>query len=193
MSNLAYAARPLLADFLSTLVFVALVVLKVDVRLAVVAATAVGVGQVVVLKLRGRPVASLQWLSLGLVLVSGAASLLTHDPRFVMAKPTVVYLIVAGAMLQRGWMLRYLPPAAAGHAEDVMVAFGYVWAGLMAFTAVANLVVAAAFTASWAAFVAVFPLGSKLGLFAVQYGVVRRVARRRILAAGAGRPATAEA
>lgn len=185
MNPLLHAARPLLADFLSTLVFVVLIALKVDVVLAVAAAAAVGVGQVVLLKLRGAPVASLQWLSLGLVLVSGAASLVTHDPRFVMAKPTVIYLIVAAAMLQRGWMLRYMPPIAAGHAEDVMIAFGYVWAGLMAVSAAANLVVAVAFPQAWAAFMAVFPIASKLSLFAVQYLTVRRITRRRIMTARA--------
>ena len=183
MSNFVYAARPLLADFLSTLVFVALMALKVDVQVAVLIAAGVGVGQVAVLKLRGRPIANLQWLSLALVVVSGAASLVTHDPRFVMAKPTVVYLIVAAAMLQRGWMLRYLPPIAAHHAAGVMTAFGYVWAGLMALTALANLVVAVAFAELWTAFIAVVPLASKAALFLIQYVVVHRLARRRIIAA----------
>ncbi|MFN3523308.1 MAG: septation protein IspZ [Phenylobacterium sp.] len=184
MNPLLHAARPLLADFLSTLVFVVLIALKVDVVWAVAAAAGVGLGQVALLKLRGAPVAALQWLSLALVLVSGAASLFTHDPRFVMAKPSVVYLIVSAAMLQRGWMLRYMPPVAAGHAEDVMIAFGYVWAGLMALSAAANLVVAVAWPHHWAAFMAVFPLASKAGLFGVQYLTTHRIVRRRIRSAG---------
>jgi len=185
VKDLAFAARPLLADFLSTLVFVVLMLLHVDVRFAIAAAVVAGAGQVVFLKLRHRPVAALQWLSLGLVLVSGAASLLTHDPRFVMAKPSVVYLLVAWAMLQRGWMLRYTPPAARDHVADLMIGFGYAWAGLMALSAAANLLVATLFAAHWTAFIAIFPLGSKIGLFIVQFAVVRTIARRRIIAARA--------
>jgi intracellular septation protein A len=191
MNAFVFAARPLLADFLSTLVFVILMALHVDVVVAIAAATALGAGQVIYLKLRGRPVASLQWLSLGLVLVSGAASLLTHDPRFVMAKPSVIYLLVAWAMLERGWMLRFVPPVARGHVEDVMIGFGYVWAGLMVFSAAANLAVAVFWTPQWTLFVSVFPLASKAALFLVQFAVVRAHAKRRIRAAQA--PAGLEA
>lgn len=182
MKTFAHAARPLLLDFLSTLVFVALMALKVDVRVAVVAGAAVGVGQVAYLIVRRRPVALMQWMSLGLVLASGGASFLTHDPRFVMAKPTIILLIVAAGMMQRGWMLRYIPPVAAGRADDVMIAFGYVWAGLMALSAVANLVVAVFFTPWWTAFIAIVPLASKIGLFVVQYATVRLVIVRRMRA-----------
>lgn len=181
MHPLLYAARPLVMDFLATIVFLILVALKVDPTLAAGVAIAIGVGQVAVLKLTGRPVAPLQWLGLGLVLVFGTASLLTHDIRFLMVKPTVIYLLIGGAMLQRGWMLRYMPPIATGHAEDVMVAFGYVWAGLMFLSAVANAVVAIAFTDHWVAFMAIFPMASKIALFAVQYLTTRAVVRRRIL------------
>jgi intracellular septation protein len=183
MSPLLYAARPLLLDFLSTIVFLALVALKVDPTIAAGVAIAIGVGQVLFLKLTGRPVAPLQWMGLGLVLVFGTASLLTHDIRFLMVKPTIIYLLIGGVMLKRGWMLRYMPPAASGHGEDVMVAFGYVWAALMLVTAIANAVVAIAFTAYWVTFMAIFPAATKFGLFAIQYVVTRTVVRRRILAA----------
>ena len=129
MHPLLYAARPLVLDFLATIAFLVLVALKVDPTLAAGIAIVIGVGQVAVLKLLKRPIAPLQWLGLGLVLVFGTASLLTHDIRFLMVKPTIIYLLVGGFMLKRGWMLRYMPPIAAGHGEDIMVAFGYVWAG----------------------------------------------------------------
>ena len=181
MSSLGHAAKPLLLDFLSTIVFLVLIAMKVDPTIAASLAIGLGVAQVLFLKVTGRPVAPLQWMGLGLVLVFGTASLLTHDTRFLMVKPTIVYLLIGGVMLQRGWMLRYLPPVAAGHGEDVMVAFGYVWAGLMLFTAVANAVVAIAFTSHWVAFMAIFPMASKVALFAIQYAVTRRIVRRRII------------
>lgn len=183
MKNLIYAARPLVNDFLSTIFFVVLISAGVEVRIATGCAIAFGVVHVLGLRLLGRPVAALQWAGLGLVLVFGAASLLTHDPRFIMAKPTIIYLAVAAVMLKRGWMLRYMPPIARGHGDDLMIAFGYVWAGLLAFTGIANLVMAVYFTPQWPAFVAVFPLASKIGLFAIQYLTVRHFVRRKVIAA----------
>ena len=183
MHPLIYAARPLVLDFLATIVFLILVALKVDPAIAATVAIAIGVGQVAVLKMMKRPIAPLQWLGLGLVLVFGTASLLTHDMRFLMVKPTIVYLLVGAFMLKRGWMLRYMPPIAAGRGEDVMVVFGYAWAGLMFVSGIANAVVAVAFTDHWVAFMAVFPMASKIALFAIQYLTMRFVVRRRIMAA----------
>lgn len=183
MHPLIYAARPLVLDFLATIVFLVLVALKVDAAIAAGVAIAIGVAQVAILKVINRPIAPLQWLGLALVLVFGTASLLTHDMRFLMVKPTIIYLLVGAFMLQRGWMLRYLPPIAAGHGDDVMVVFGYVWAGLMFVSGVANAVVAVAFTAHWVVFMAIFPTASKVALFAVQYLTMRTVVRRRIIAA----------
>jgi len=189
MQNLLFAARPLANDVLSTLVFALLVALKIDLRVAVGLSVAVGAGQIALALHRRRPVAALQWMSLGLVMVFGAASLVTDDIRFVMIKPSIIYLVIGATMLQRGWMLRYVPPVAVGRVDDVMTAFGYVWATLMFATAAANLVVAYAFTPHWPAFVAVVPMGSKLVLFAIQFRTVGAVARRRIRGAQAACPA----
>lgn len=182
MSSLLFAIRPLAWDFLSTIIFATLVALHVDVRYATAIAVAAGVAQVVGMKALGRRIELLQWAGLGLTLVFGSLSLVTHDPRFVMAKPSIIYAAIAAVMLKRGWMLRYLPAVARGHGSDLMIGWGYAWAGLMALTAVLNLVVAVGFTREWPAFMAVWPLTSKLGLFGIQYVHVRRVVRGRIIA-----------
>lgn len=186
MNNFVYAARPLIQDFFSTIVFVVLVALKVDVRIATGVAIAIGVGQVAWLAYRKQPIAALQWLGLALVLVFGAASFITRDARFIMFKPSIIYVIVGAVMLQRGWMLRYMPPIARGAGEDLMIRFGYVWSALMFVTAAANLWVVMNLTAvQWAAFMAVFPTVSKIVLFAIQYATVRTIVRRRMIAAQA--------
>ena len=182
MQNLMRAARPLGNDLLSSLLFAALVALKVDAQIATLAAIGFGVGHVALWRVLGKPIAPLQWASLALVLTFGTAGLFLHDARFLMAKPTVIYLILAVMMLKRGWMLRYMPPIAVGHSEAVMVSFGYVWAGLMALTAVANLVIAVSFPNLWPAFLAVFPTVSKIGLFAVQFATVRHLTIRSVRA-----------
>ena len=188
MNNLFYAARPILSDMLSTILFAALFSLTKNIYLSTGVAVALGVGQVLYEKLRGKPVPGMQWASLGLVTVLGGATLLPGDPRFVMVKPTVVYLTIGAAMMQRDWMDRYIPPVAKTYIPDsVIIAWGYVWAGMMFLTAIANLVVAVAFGAkAWVLFISVFPLASKIGLFAVHYVSFRWVAlrnRRRELAA----------
>jgi intracellular septation protein len=113
-----------------------------------------------------------------LVIVFGAATLLTRDVRFLMAKPTVVYLILAVVMLKPGWMVRYLPPAAEGRGQDLMTVFGFIWAGLMALTAGLNLLFAIAAPELWPGFLAIFPLASKGVLFAIQYTTMRLLIRR---------------
>jgi intracellular septation protein len=182
MSGLIQAIRPLAWDFLPTIVFAALMALHVDVRIATAAAVGVGLAEVLIVKALRQQVPLLQWAGLGLALVFGTISIVTKDPRFVMVKPTLIYLAIGAVMLKRGWMLRYLPSDAGHHADDLMTRWGYVWAGLMAVTAVANLVFALWFTPQWPAFLAIFPLPSKLALFALQYASVRYIVTRRITA-----------
>jgi intracellular septation protein A len=141
--------------------------------------------QIVWLKLRRQPIDLMQWMSLALVLVFGSASLLTHDPRFVMLKPTVIYVAVGAVMLKKGWMTRYVPPIALLWSRDVSIVFGYVWAGMMLLTAALNLaLVAHGDPKLWAWFLGVFPLSSKLALFAVQYLTMRTITIMRVRAAG---------
>ncbi len=180
MKNLLFAARPLALDLMSTLVFVALSALTHNVLLATAVAVVAGVGRVVYQRVRGEHVNAMQWMSLGLVIVTGAATFLTKDPRFMMAKPSVVYLLVGVAMLERGWMLPYLPPQGREHLDDsVMIGWGRVWAGLMFLTAVLNAAFALGTSlAVWSVFIAVFPVASKVGLFAINFASVKALAIR---------------
>ena len=182
MQNLLHAARPLANDLFSSLLFAALMALGVDARIATLIAMGVGLAHVILWKLLRKPVAPMQWASLALVLTFGTLGLFLHDARFLMAKPTVIYLILTAMMLKPGWMLRYMPPVSVGHGEQAMIMFGYVWAGLMAVTGAANLVIAVQFPQLWPAFLAIFPTASKLGLFAVQYAFMRRITIRSLRA-----------
>jgi intracellular septation protein len=191
MNNLLYAIRPLANDLASSLFFALLLALGADAVTATLWAVGFSVAHVVLMKALRKNIAPLQWASLGLILTFGMAGIFLHDVRFLMAKPTVIYLIVATVMLKRGWMLRYMPPIAAGHGERVMVVFGYVWAGLLAFTGVLNLVFAVWFTESWPLYKAIFPISSKLALFGVQYLTVRHVVRGKVIAEMRAQPQAA--
>lgn len=179
MKNMFQAARVLLLDLASTLLLLAIYLLTDDLLLAVAFGMALGVAQIGREILRKKPVAALQWISVIAVLSSGAATFLTHDPRFVMLKPSVIYTVVGLVMLKRGWMNRYLPPRAAP-VLDVAIIFGYVWAGLMFTSAGLNVALALTLDAkSWAAAISAWGIASKVGLFLIQYLTMTAIGRRR--------------
>lgn len=180
MKNLFQASRVLLLDIASTLLFLAVYLLTGSILLAVALGMALGVGQIAWELARRRPVEALQWLSLLIILVSGTATFFTNDPVFVMLKPTVIYVIVGIVMLRRGWMNRYLPPIALATVPDLGITFGYVWAGLMFFSAALNIALALTLDPSaWAAVKSVWAIGSKLGLFGIQYALMKSTGVRR--------------
>ena len=59
-------------------------------------------------------------------------------------------------------------------------AFGYVWAGLMFFSAALNIFVALNYSViAWGAFMSVYGIASTLGLVVIQYIAMRTVGVRR--------------
>ncbi len=183
---LLLAGKHLVSDLLSTFVFVGMFAVTHSVYASFGLAIAVGLGRIARQTLRRTPIDSMQWLSLFLVVAFGGVALITHNPLFIMLKPTLIYSAVGIVMLRRGWMNRYVPPIAQIHGADVVILFGYVWAVLMFTTAAANLGIALqASHATWAWFIGVFPIASKVGLILVQYTAMRAIIRRRIRAARA--------
>ena len=146
MRILFQSARLLLLDMASTFFFLVLFLLTKNVPLSVTLGVALGVAQIGVQFARGNRIETMEWLSLFVVVASGAATLLTHDPRFVMIKPSVLYVVVGLVMLKPGWMNRYLPPVAKQLVPDVATMFGFVWAGLMFVTSALNIIVALNFS-----------------------------------------------
>ena len=180
MKMLFESAKLLLLDMASTFAFLVLFLITKNVSLSVGLGMTLGVAQIAWQFARKRPIDTMEWLSLFLVLGTGAATLLTDDPRFVMIKPSIIYIIVGVVMLKPGWMNRYLPPVAIEIVPDVAFIFGFVWAGLMFATAALNIIVAANFSvATWATFMSVFAAGSKAALFLIAYATMRVVAIRR--------------
>lgn len=180
MRNLLYALGPMLFDSLGIIAFAILFAAGAGIVPAVVGGTLVAVAVIGYELARGHPIAALQWISLASVLLTAAATLLTGDPRFVMAKPTIVYLIVGTVMLRKGWLNRYIPPEQMALVGDVMDRFGLIWAALMFASAGLNLIVALLFTSWWPLFIGVFPLASKFGLFAIHIAVVHFIGQARL-------------
>jgi len=183
MKNLLRAGRVLASDLASTILFLVIYLATDNLYVAVGLGMALGVAQIGWALYRRQPIGSLQLLSVVLILVSGTATLFTHDPTFVMLKPSVIYCIVGLVMLRRGWMNRYLPERAAPVA-DVATAFGYAWAGLMFGSAALNIALALSLDAkTWAAVMSAWGIASKIALFLVQYAVMTAVGKRRAAAA----------
>jgi intracellular septation protein len=63
---------------------------------------------------------------------------------------------------------------------DVVFIFGFVWSGLMFFSAALNVIVALNFSVvTWASFMPIYAIVSKLGLFLTQYVIMRYIGVRR--------------
>lgn len=176
------ALRLLLADFLSTLVFLVIAAATGNARLAVVAAVATGLIQLLLQLIRHQPIDAMQWFSLLLTLMFGGATLALHDPRFIMAKPSAIHAALGAIMLRRGWMVRYLPDGVARRLPPgLIIGAGQAWAVLMFGLGAANLMVALTLPLwVWSWFISIGALGVKLIMLLGQYVLFRWVAGRHI-------------
>jgi intracellular septation protein len=176
----------LATDFFSTIVFLALYLITGNVVLATSVAIAGAVAQVIYARVRDQPLGFMTYASLALVIVLGSATLLTNDPRFVLAKPSIAHFAIGAIMLKRGWMLRYLPPIVTETIPEYVTVAGYAWAALM--FALGAGVIAVASTGDiklWAIYVSAVAIGAKVAAFAVQYVAFRVLVTSRIRAARA--------
>ena len=174
------------ADFLSTIIFLAIYLTTDNVVLATSVAIAGAVVQVVYARFKGKPLGFMTYASLGLVIVLGAATLLTNDPRFVLAKPSIAHFAIAAIMLKRGWMLRYMPPIVSETIPEYVTAAGYAWAALMLVLGLGTIAVASTGDLKlWAFYVSVVLIGVKLLAFGLQYLAFRLIVTNRIRAARA--------
>jgi intracellular septation protein len=112
-------------DFLSTIVFIALYLITGNVVLATGVAIAGAVVQLIHARIKGLQLGFMTYASLALVIVLGSATLLTDDPRFVLAKPSIAHFAIGAIMLKRGRILRYVPPMVAQTIPEYVTFAGY--------------------------------------------------------------------
>jgi intracellular septation protein A len=175
----------LATDFLSAIVFLALYVATGNMMLAVAVATAGSVAQVIHARIKAQPLGFMTYASLALVIVLGGASILTSDPRFVLAKPAIAHFAIGAIMLKRGWMLRYLPRIVTDTIPEYVTVAGYAWAALMFALGAGTIAVALSGNLwLWGIYVSV-AIGAKVVAFAVQYVVFRLLVTSRVRAARA--------
>jgi intracellular septation protein len=174
----------LASDFFSTIVFLVLYFITGEVLLATSVAIAGAVAQLTYARVKRQQLSFMTYGSLALVIMLGSATLLTNDPRFVMAKPSIAHFAIGAIMLKRGWMLRYLPPIVVENIPEYVTIAGYAWAALM--FALGAGTIAVAMTGDmklWALYVSVVAGGAKVAAFAVQYVAFRMLVTKRLRAA----------
>ena len=176
----------LATDFFSTIVFLAVYLTTDNVVLATSVAIAGAVAQVVYSRIKRQQLTFMTYASLALVIVLGSATLLTNDPRFVLAKPSIAHFAIGAIMLKRDWMLRYVPPIVSDTIPEYVTIAGYAWAALMFALGAGTIAVASTGDLKlWALYVSVVLIGAKLTAFAVQYVAFRVLVTNRIRAARA--------
>jgi len=130
---------------------------EAPVLLATVVVMAATIAQVLFLKLRGRKVDLMLWISLGLVVTLGAATVYFHNEAFIKWKPTLVYWLFSAAILISRLLGRDLLRQMLGkelHLPDVIwTRLNRAWIVFFAAMGFANLYVAYSFsTEAWANF-----------------------------------------
>jgi len=141
---------------------------KPGIYLATLVAIVASVGQIAWVKLRGHKADTMMWVSLGIIVLFGAATLWLHDESFIKWKPTVLYWIFTGIIFGAAAFGRNVIKSVMNEQMELPdVAWGRLnasWGGFFAFMGVANLFVAFNFsTDTWVD----FKLFGSLGLMLV--------------------------
>ena len=126
------------------------------------AATAVAIVativQIAYLRFKTGKVETMQWVSLGVIVVFGGATLLAHDENFIKWKPTVLYWLMGGALLVglvlfKKNFIKSLMGAQMQLPDHVWNTLNWAWTGFFAAMGVLNLWVAFNFdTDTWVNF-----------------------------------------
>jgi intracellular septation protein len=147
----------LLLDFFPIVLFFAAFKLF-DIYVATAVAILGTVAQMAWLRYQTGRIEPMQWLSLGVIVVFGGATLLAHDETFIKWKPTVLYSLMAMALWGTWWigrrnLIRTLMSKQIDVPDTIWLQLLHAWAGFFTFMAGLNLWVAYHFdTETWVNF-----------------------------------------
>jgi len=185
------AFRPIALDLLATIAFVLTLWATNNIVLATLVGVAAGLARFGWAKFHRQPVGPLQYVSVVLVIVSGAATIYTSDAHFMQIKSSLVAAAVAVVMLTTDWLAPYLPPIVIENLEPRIIRWtSHAWGVLILGLAVANAYVALEYSlAVWTAYTAVVPAMVQFAGFALHFAIFRTLVRRNIRAKMAAEPA----
>jgi intracellular septation protein len=149
---------------------------KPGIYLATFTAIIASVGQIAWVKLSGRTVETMLWVSLGIIVVFGGATLWLHDESFIKWKPTVLYWIFAGAIFGAALFGRNLIRSVMGEQMELpelaWSRLNLSWGSFFAVMGVVNLWVAYNFsTDDWVNFKLFGSMGLML-VFVIAQGML---------------------
>lgn len=149
---------------------------KPGIYLATLIAILASAAQIVWIKLRGHTVETMVWVSMGIILVFGGATLWLHDENFIKWKPTVLYWVFAasifGAALFGRNVIRSLMNTQLELPESAWSRLNLSWGGFFAVMGLVNLWVAFNYsTDAWVNFKLFGSMGLML-VFVVAQGIM---------------------
>lgn len=144
-------------------------------------AIAAAVLQFAWLKLRGRPISTMQWLSFGIIVVFGGATLVLQDDRFIRWKPTVLYWACASALLVgkvffgANWLQKIMPRDEIVLPDGVWTRLTWAWIAFFSAMGCLNLYVAFNYSLdTWANFKVWWSMGIILAFSLAQGAYMAR-------------------
>lgn len=147
----------LLIDFFPIILF--FVAFKVwGIYTATAVAIVATIAQIAYLRVRHGKVEPMQWVSLGVIVLFGGATLLAHNDTFIKWKPTVLYWLMGGALVIgqlvfRKNLLRSVMGAQLQLPDNAWRTMNWSWATFFAVMGALNLVIAYRFdTDTWVNF-----------------------------------------
>jgi intracellular septation protein len=149
---------------------------EAPVLLATVVVIVATLAQILILKLRGRRIDLMLWISLALVVVFGGATIWFHNETFIKWKPTVLYWAMGLSFwISQAFFAKNLLQAMIGEQLQLPARawrnLNYSWIGFFALMGVLNLVVAFNFsTDTWVNFKLFGSMGLMV-LFTLAQGV----------------------
>lgn len=129
-----------------------------DIYIATATAIVATFAQIGWLKLRGRKVDKMMWVTLAIIVLFGGATLALHDEMFIKWKPTVLYwafgvALASSELLFRKNLIRAAMGEQVSLPDRVWARLNWSWAAFFVFMGAANLYVAFNFpTETWVNF-----------------------------------------
>lgn len=129
-----------------------------DIYVATAIAIGATVAQIAWLRYKVGHVEPMQWVSLGVIVLFGGATLIAHDENFIKWKPTVLYWLMGGALLVGQYvfkrnLLRSLMKAQMSLPDNAWSFMLHSWAAFFSVMGAVNLWVAFHFdTETWVNF-----------------------------------------
>jgi intracellular septation protein len=140
-------------------------------------AIAAAVLQFAWMKMRGRTISTMQWISLGVILVFGGATLLLQDDFYIRLKPTVLYwacavtLLVGRVFFNAIWLQKVMPKDELVLPDAIWIKLTWAWIAFFGAMGCLNLYVGFNYSLdTWANFKVWWSMGLIL-VFSLAQGV----------------------